>query len=424
MQFGYSSGSPVVTSTGTDPSTAVVWEVNAANINGTNGTLEAFDAVPVNGILPEIWSAPVGTAAKFTTVATDGGRVYLGTRGTGATNGTGTVYGFGIEGGTPPFTGTGQATLPDAGVGGTASTRNVTLTATGDVTVTGIALSPASTPFALGTPLLNGTAISGPVSTSNPVSLTQGQALTVPVTFVPTATGQAAAQLQIATNVTGFTTVSVPLAATGTSPGLSADPATLSFGANGTGDSNNPNTGPVPVGLSEPFPTAITNTGTTTVTVSSVTTSGPFTATGVKAGDTLAPGTSEVATVTYAPTMVNSAGTPAEGRSGSGSPTGPAARRRPWPCSGISVAGQGKLTAQPAAVGFGQVSLGQTASRAVTLTNSGNLPVTVTRFTAPGFPFGTPTPITSGASINAGSSVSLPVTYAPQGLGASAGSTS
>jgi hypothetical protein len=422
MQFGFSSGSPVVTSTGTDPGTAVVWEVNAANINGANGTLEAFGAVPVNGILPEIWSAPVGTAAKFTTVATDGGRVYLGTRGTGATIGTGTVYGFGIKGGTPPFTGTGQATVPDAGVGGTASTRNVTLTATGDVTVTSLALSSGSTPFTLGTPLLNGTATSSPISASNPVSLTQGQTLTVPVTFSPATTGQATAQLQIATNVTGFTTVSVPLAGTGTSPGLSADPATLRFGANGTGDSNDPNTGPVPVGLSEPFPTAITNTGTTAVTVSSVTTSGPFTVTGVQPGDTLAPGTSEVATVTYAPATVNAAGTPAAGTFRVGFTDGTTSAVTTVALSGVSVAGQGTLAARPASASFGQVSLGKTASRAVTLTNSGNLPVTVTRFTAPGVPFGTPTPITSGVSINAGSSVSLPVTYAPQSLGASAGS--
>lgn len=34
---GYTSGSPVVTSNGTDPSTAIVWVVGATGSSGTNG---------------------------------------------------------------------------------------------------------------------------------------------------------------------------------------------------------------------------------------------------------------------------------------------------------------------------------------------------------------------------------------------------
>jgi len=84
--FPGSSGSPAVTSNGTDPSTAVVWVVKRA---GTTSVLEAFAGVPQNGVLRLLRSFPIGTAAKFTNVATDGGRVYLGTN-------DGKVYGFGV----------------------------------------------------------------------------------------------------------------------------------------------------------------------------------------------------------------------------------------------------------------------------------------------------------------------------------------
>ena len=93
--FGYTSGSPVVTSNGANLASAVVWVVGAAGGNGARGTLEAFDAVPPAGCsttkpctISPIWSAPIGTASKFAIPATDAGRVYVGTR-------DGTVLGFG-----------------------------------------------------------------------------------------------------------------------------------------------------------------------------------------------------------------------------------------------------------------------------------------------------------------------------------------
>ena len=46
VTFGYSSGSPAVTSNGTSASSAVVWAVYASNATGGSGTLEAFPAVP------------------------------------------------------------------------------------------------------------------------------------------------------------------------------------------------------------------------------------------------------------------------------------------------------------------------------------------------------------------------------------------
>src|ERR1019366_1560263 len=94
IKFAFTSGSPVVTSNGTDPASALVWEVNAAGGAGAN-TLDAFDAVPAAGCtgakpcsMSPVWSATIGTASKFSIPATNDGRVYVGTR-------DGHVLGFG-----------------------------------------------------------------------------------------------------------------------------------------------------------------------------------------------------------------------------------------------------------------------------------------------------------------------------------------
>jgi PQQ-like domain len=52
VSFPYTSGSPIVTSTGTTSGSALVWVIQASGPTGTNGQLMAFSAVPVNGTLP------------------------------------------------------------------------------------------------------------------------------------------------------------------------------------------------------------------------------------------------------------------------------------------------------------------------------------------------------------------------------------
>jgi PQQ-like domain/Abnormal spindle-like microcephaly-assoc'd, ASPM-SPD-2-Hydin len=83
-KFGHSPGSPAVTSSGTNPASAVVWVVNRA---GASSALEAFSAIPRGGRLTPLRSIPIGTAIKFTVPATNAGRVYVGTDGK--------VFGFG-----------------------------------------------------------------------------------------------------------------------------------------------------------------------------------------------------------------------------------------------------------------------------------------------------------------------------------------
>ncbi|MDH6142828.1 hypothetical protein P3T35_004856 [Kitasatospora sp. GP30] len=79
--FGYGSGSPVVTSNGSNSGSALVWAVwSGSGVGGVGGELRVYNALPVNGSMHLIRSFPIGTAAKFVSPATDGGRVYVGTR--------------------------------------------------------------------------------------------------------------------------------------------------------------------------------------------------------------------------------------------------------------------------------------------------------------------------------------------------------
>jgi len=210
--FGFSSGSPVITSNGTAADSAVVWEVHSDNQTGANGSLDAFGALPANGVLPEIWSAPIGNAAKFTVPATSGGRVYVGARndGTAATTGSnattcptdfesatytatdsacvGEVYGFGVYSAQLAAS---AVSLGNVALGQTA-TKTVTLTNTGDTSVQITKVTKPSVPF--GTPV--GPALNQPI--------VPGASVSFPVTFTPQARGTTTGKY-VVTTTDGFT---------------------------------------------------------------------------------------------------------------------------------------------------------------------------------------------------------------------------
>jgi predicted lipoprotein with Yx(FWY)xxD motif len=385
------SGAPVVTSNGTDPASAVLWEENRG-AGATGGTLEAFDAIPnASGQLKTIWSAPIGIAAKFSVPATDSGRVYVGTL-------DGHVLGFGSPD-KAPVSGTPIAFSQLAA--GSSACRTATVTATASVTVTGVTASSASAsdPFTVNQPNECAAAV------TFPQTLTAGQTLTVPVTFAPTAPGGAAGALAFATSTPNFSAVNVSVSGTGTQTGFFASPASLQFGT-------------VPTGSSGSLQTVITNGGTATETVTSVTgPTGPFSASGLPAGGTtVKPGGSVTVTITFKPTS-------ATGDTGSLSITGSlGGTEATVSLGGTGETGQGTLSASPAAVSFGPVPLGQQATQTATITDTGNLPMSISGFSAPAVPFGTPVPVSTGITLGAGDTAMLPVTFTPQSLGAVSGS--
>jgi hypothetical protein len=402
--FGYTSGSPVVTSNGTDTSSAVLWVVGADNGSGANGTLYAFDAIPqqVNGApqLRQIWSAPIGTASKFCIPATSNGRIYVATRDDH-------VLGFGSPDAAPL---TGALPLSFQAAAGASQTQTASVTATAAVSVSQptLAATGATDPFSLGQATVTPAGGSPSPVSSFPVTLNPGDTLGVPVTFGPSAPGPVTGSLTFATTSADGTVtyppVSTSLSANGTQDGLFTSPASVTFGS-GT---------PVPVGTSVPLTLDVVNYGTTSASVTSVTPpSAPFTATGLPAqGSTIAPGQSVPVTVTYAPSAPTTVG-PDQGSLTIDGSTGNVTVS----LAGNAVAGDSAMTASPAAVNFGSVPLGQQAAITVGITNTGNLPATVASPSLPDAPFGTPAPVSAGLPLNPDYDLQIPVTFTPSSIG-------
>jgi Abnormal spindle-like microcephaly-assoc'd, ASPM-SPD-2-Hydin len=396
--FGFSSGSPVVTSNGTDTSSAVVWEVASTGNYGT-GTLEAFRAVPTGSCssakpctLQPLWSAGLGNAAKFTIPATNAGRVYVGTAGS--------IYGFGSPD-TGPLAGAKPVNFGSVAVGTTSKVTKVTVTATGTVTVGSVNARTAAppNPFIIGTVTgKNGKKV------KFPVKLVKGETLTVPVTVHPTSPGGVAGSVNFATSASNFPVVSVAVSVNGTKPGFYAKPGSLSFD-------------PIPAGTSESQNLVITNGGTAPESVSSVTPpDAPFSVTGLPSG-TIAPGASTTAVVTYAPTGATTDSSQIVINAGDSTTL-------TVDLSGTGQADNSQLTPSPTSISFGSVPVGTQATRTLVLTNTGNLPATITATTPPPEPFGHPMPIPASLPFNPGYVLNVPVTFSPPSTGPVSGSYS
>lgn len=371
--WGYTSGSPVVTSNGSASGSALVWGVYSDGSNGANGQLRAYDALPTNGIMNLRYSAPIGTASKFVTPATDGGRVYTGTR-------DGKLFGFGR-----PTTAALSAQPTDFGnvaVNGSA-TKNVTVTATRTVTVTGVS---TAAPFKTG-------------SVALPKTLTTGQTLSVPVTFSPTTTGSQSGALNFATDAgnLGF-----DVRGAGTRNGLAGNPASLAFG-------EVPTTGKVTQNIS------VTNTGSTTTTITGATgPSAPFSAGSLPGnGTTLAAGASVSVPITFAPTAAGSFSSALQVNSSTGNVS--------VPVTGTGIVGAPKLTITPTTVDFGSVPVGGTGSASFTIANTGNTVLTLSKAAPPAAPFDVASPVSEGQQIVPGDSIVQKLTFKPTATGTATG---
>ncbi|WP_236796624.1 choice-of-anchor D domain-containing protein [Amycolatopsis sp. GM8] len=366
--FGYTSGSPVVTSTGTTSGSALVWVIYSTGPNGANAQLRAYDPVPVNGVLKMRYSAPIGTAVKFAVPATDNGRVYVGTR-------DGKVLGFGRPTTSPLVTK--PYDFGSAAVGSTAN-ASVTVTANQNLTVNSVS---ADAPFTS--------------SLTTPVSLVKGQTLNVPISYTPTTWGGSTGSLTFHTNV-GDT--AMDLHGQGTQPGLGATPASLDFQQ-------------VRTGAAKELSVNILNTGTTSETITGVTSpTGPFTVDNVPAsGTVLAAGASVTIPVTYTPVNGTDTGTVNSSQlvvsSDQGSVT--------VPVTGIALTGQAHLTLEPAVLDFHTVPVGQSVTLSFTVSNTGTIPLQILKAKAPAGVFSSASPLGEGQPISAGDSLQQSVTFTP-----------
>ncbi|OLE27152.1 MAG: hypothetical protein AUG49_06195 [Catenulispora sp. 13_1_20CM_3_70_7] len=377
--FGYPSGAPVVTSSGTTSGSAVVWGEYSGGSYGTGGQLRAYNAVPDgSGTLALLGSWPLGFASKFATPATDNGRVYVGTRGdlqNGSTQGT--VMAFG----SPTTSALSATTLSLGKVNvGSSGTATLTVTATKPVTVNGIT---TSAPFAVTPPAL-------------PVSLTTGQTLSVPVTFTPAGAGAVTGIISFSTD---SGTVGVGVTGYGTKAGFSAAPGTVVFDQQPTATSATTNV-------------TVTNTGTGAETISGTTApTTPYTVTGLPANGTVVPsGGTFSFSITYAPATAGTDTAAVKVGSTSGTLT--------VPINGSAITGQADVELSPSTLDFGGVPVGATASASFTVSNTGNIPTTLSKAKAPGGDFAVPNPIPEGLVLGAGQTITVTVQFKPSVSGA------
>lgn len=365
--FGYTSGSPVVTSSGSTDGSALVWVVYSSGPTGAGAELRAYDAVPTNGVLKLRYKFPIGNAAKFSVVATDSGHVYVGTR-------DGVVYAVGRP--TTALLQSSPYTFADTAVDTTAH-ATVQVTANSSFTLTGIA---ATAPFAATSP-------------TSPVTLTKGDVYTVPVSFTPTTWGTASGTL---TFTTDHGTAAMSLTGRGTQAGVGASPTSLNFGS-------------VTTGSARQLGVQIVNTGTAPETINSVTVPGaPFTvdpSSQPAAGTTLAPGAATTISVTFTPTA---AGTFNDTLTVAGS-----AGTVSVPITGTAVVGSPHLSITPTTVDYGMVAVGQSVTQNFTISNTGSAPLTITKAKAPTGAFSTTAPLAEGQVLQPDEQITQSVTFTP-----------
>jgi hypothetical protein len=177
-EFGFGSGSPIVTSNGTSSGSAVLW-ITHCPYGETNhcekAELWAYNAVPVAGKPKRLWTAPLGLASKFSRPDASNGHVYVG-------NKEGQLFSFSGHVLTPSTTSLEFGSVP---VGGQ-HVAEMTFTNSGTPLKVS-AVRPPPPPFAAsGLPAVGTT-------------IDPGQVITVRIAFGPTAPGAFTSSLSIMT---------------------------------------------------------------------------------------------------------------------------------------------------------------------------------------------------------------------------------
>ncbi len=411
QSFGYTSGSPVVTSNGTTAGSAVVWVVYATGSNGLNARLQAYSAIPTGGTLPLLWSAGVGTASKFTTPTSYNGMIYVGNR-------DGKLKAFGTVA-NAPYSVT-PVNFGRVGVG-TSKTETVTLTAHRALTITGVAAPsgvlgvegptgrrPTKTVKGVqGSTGVSGTRQIGgsvqPFSVSapqGPVTLKGGDTFKFTVTFSPHSAGPVVGQVDLSTSVG---TPSVSLSGYGTSPGLLVSAPPMTFGTVKTGAGGRTLTFTVSNSWDQPETIRGTDLPST-----------PFQVAGLpKDGTVLAPQQAVTASVTFNPSKAGLYNSFVTVSAENGSVT--------IPISGKAVTGQAHMLVSPGALNFGRVQVGSSATRTFRVTNTGSIFLIITRAASPAGAFSATVPMPEGITLDPGTGVTQSVTFRPPQTGSFTG---
>jgi hypothetical protein len=280
-------------------------------------------------------------------------------------------------------------------IGGNAQ-QSLTVTSTGTAALDISALSASGNGFSAKMPAL-------------PLSLQPGQSLTLPVTFGPKQAGAETGKLVIGSDAAGSSSVAVSLVGSGTTstpappnvPALTLSSTAVDFGS-------------VAVGSQGSTSVTLTSSGTAAVVIQSLAVSGDAFSTGkLQLPLTLAPGQQIALPLTFAPLTAGAQ----QGEinltdNATGSP------------SALSLTGTGTTSASlsvPASVDFGDVTVGSSGSKTITLVSNGSAPVTIKSIAVAGGSFFGP-PLALPQVLQPNQQMALKVKFSPSAEGDATGS--
>jgi hypothetical protein len=241
---------------------------------------------------------------------------------------------------------------------------------------------------------------------SLPLTLGAGQSGTLNVQFSPLAAGSENGSVSLVSNAPG-SPLSVSLSGSGVAQSavLTVSPTSLNFGTVLTGSSSSQTI-------------TLSNTGTTSFTISQISTSGSgFSASGLSPPLALAGGQTAQVTITFAPTAAGSA---------SGTVTITSTASNPSVTVGVTGTAstpQPQITVSPTSVNFGNVDVGQSNSQSITVSNPGNAALNITQATVSGTAFSL-SGLTLPLAINPGQSAVWTASFSPASATSFTGSIS
>ncbi|HTB91280.1 MAG TPA: choice-of-anchor D domain-containing protein [Candidatus Sulfotelmatobacter sp.] len=272
---------------------------------------------------------------------------------------------------------------------GSSAAQNVTISNTGNSSVSISQISETGTGFTTGGITL-------------PLNLAAGQSTSFSVSFAPASAGSLSGSVTVVSNATN-SPATISLSGTGVQPQISVVPTSVSFGN-------------VSVGVNNTQTITIRNPGTAPLSVTQASLAGTgFTSSGPVLPLSIAPGGSSSFSVGF---------TPASATNYSGSvtlisntPNSPLV----VPLAGTGVATILQLSASPASLSFGSLTTGTSATQSVTISNTGNSSVSISQITESGAGFST-TGMALPLTLAASQSTSFSVAFAPTATGSLAGS--
>lgn len=412
--FGYTSGSPLVTSDGTAAGSAVVWVVYTNGPTGSRGQLRAYAAMPTGGNLPLLGSWRIGSASKFSVPTAYEGRVYVGTR-------AGDLVAFGSSSDAPV-----QAAPVELGsvAVGASETRTLSVSATRDLRFTGpVTVSGERSVSALeagagaqtanpkletagpskipppGTAAIS-TGVIGVQQPSLGTAIAAGATTRLRVTFRPDHAGPFVGVVSIRTSAG---TRTVTLSGYGTKPGLELSAQPLAFGKVRTDAGGKAQS----LTFSNSWDRPETLTGLRLP-------GAPYRVSGLpKVGAVLAPRQAITVSMLFDPSRAGYY------RSSLGIATNHGSVV--LPATGHAVRGAPRLAVSATHIDVGSVPVGQSKNVTFYVRDTGTVPLTITRAIAPIGEFTAAVPLPEGIVIESGLFAAVTVTFHPTARGPASG---